>query len=65
LDSSTALDMGNLSNKFTIPKEMTAVVKFQMKRLSHGRPTNRNVSPLWAMIVPQVMTALQAGKYRR
>lgn len=53
------------NNKMLASLAYMAAVKFQMKRLSQGRTTNRNVSPLWALIVQQVMTAIQARKYRR
>ena len=64
-DTTAALPPITWNNKMLASLAYMAVVKFQMKRLSQGRATNRNVSPLWALIVQQVMTAIQARKYRR
>ncbi len=64
-DTSAALPPITWNNKMLASLAYMATVKFQMKRLSQGRTTNRNVSPLWALIVQQVMTAIQARKYRR
>jgi len=42
-----------------------SAVRFQLDRLSKGRKTNANVSPLWALIVAQVAAKRQAARYRR
>jgi 2,4-dienoyl-CoA reductase-like NADH-dependent reductase (Old Yellow Enzyme family) len=44
---------------------MMAVVKFQLRRLSQGREPNPDVSPLRALVLGQLRTALLARKYRR
>lgn len=42
-----------------------AVVKFQLNRLSAGRATQPDVSPLKALILQQISTACQTRRYRR
>lgn len=42
-----------------------AVVKFQLNRLSAGRATKPDVSPLKALILQQLATACQTRRYRR
>ncbi|MGY4316195.1 NADH:flavin oxidoreductase/NADH oxidase family protein [Bradyrhizobium sp. JR3.5] len=42
-----------------------AVVKFQLRRLSRGGTANPNVSPLKALVLAQLRTALLTRKYRR
>jgi len=42
-----------------------ATVKFQLRQLSRGRPTNARVSPLRALILQQASDAWRARKYRR
>ncbi|WP_426439759.1 NADH:flavin oxidoreductase/NADH oxidase family protein [Bradyrhizobium genosp. P] len=42
-----------------------AVVKFQLRRLSRGRDPNPGVSPLKALLLSQLRTALLTRKYRR
>lgn len=42
-----------------------AMVKHQLRRLSLGRATNRNVSPAWALVEQQVDTAIRSFQYRR
>lgn len=64
-DTTAALPPITWSNKMLASLAYMAAVKFQMRRLSKGRPTNRNVSPLWALVVQQVMTAKQTRQYRR
>ena len=51
-------------NKMMASLAYMATVKYQMRRLSHGRVTHPNVSPLWALIVQQVITGRQAKRYR-
>jgi len=42
-----------------------ATVKFQLRQLSRGKPTNARVSPLRALILQQTSDAWRARKYRR
>lgn len=42
-----------------------AAVRYQLARLSHGRRTAPNVSPLWALIVSQMHARRSARQYRR
>lgn len=42
-----------------------SAVRYQLERLSRGRRTNANVSPLWALIVAQVAAKRRAARYRR
>ncbi|VVE09748.1 2,4-dienoyl-CoA reductase [Pandoraea iniqua] len=42
-----------------------AVVKFQLNRLSAGRTTKPDVSPLRALILQQIATACQTRRYRQ
>lgn len=42
-----------------------AAVKFQLRKLSKGGKPNPKVSPLWALILQQVSTALRTRQYRR
>ena len=64
-DTTAALPPITWKNKMLASLAYMAAVKFQMRRLSKGRATDRNVSPLWALIVQQVMTARQTRQYRR
>ncbi|WP_044874413.1 NADH:flavin oxidoreductase/NADH oxidase family protein [Pseudomonas sp. LFM046] len=42
-----------------------AMVKFQLRRLSLGRPTHPQVSPLWALLKEQFSTAIKVRQYKR
>ncbi|HEX4872491.1 MAG TPA: NADH:flavin oxidoreductase/NADH oxidase family protein [Nevskiaceae bacterium] len=42
-----------------------ATVKYQLRRLSRGRPPSPTVSPAWALLLDQLRTARQARAYRR
>lgn len=42
-----------------------AMVKNQMRRLSLGRPTNPNVSPVCALLEQQIDTVIRNARYRR
>ena len=64
-DTTAALPPITWKNKMFASLAYMACVKFQMRRLSHGRATHPGVSPLWALIVQQVMAARQAKQYRR
>lgn len=52
-------------NKVLGSMAVLAVVKFQLRRLSRGRKTDPDVSPLWALILDQLRTVREARKYRR
>lgn len=41
-----------------------AVVKFQLRRLSHGRQTKPSVSPLWALILDRLFIGRRTRQYR-
>ena len=41
-----------------------AVVKYQLSRLSHWRPTSPGVSPAWALVVSQFDAKRRAKQYR-
>lgn len=64
-DTAAALPPITWSNKMFASLAYMACVTFQMRRLSHGRAANPNVSPLWALIVQQVMAASQTRHYRK
>jgi 2,4-dienoyl-CoA reductase-like NADH-dependent reductase (Old Yellow Enzyme family) len=64
-DTTAALPPITWKNKMLASLAYMAAVKFQMRRLSHGRPTHPGVSPLWALIVQQAMAARQTRQYRR
>jgi len=42
-----------------------SAVRYQLDRLSKGRKTNADISPLWALIVAQVAAKRRAARYRR
>lgn len=42
-----------------------AMVRFQLKRLGRGRPTQPGVSPLLALVLEQMETRLKTRQYRR
>ena len=64
-DSNPALAPIKWNNKVLASLARMAAVKFQMRRLSHGRAAQPGVSALWALIVQQVITARQTKQYRR
>ncbi len=64
-DTTAALPPIPWKNKMFASLAYMACVKFQMRRLSRGRKTHPGVSPLWALIVQQVMSSRQAKQYRR
>lgn len=51
-------------NKALASSAHMAAVKYQLTRLSRNRSTNRNVSPLWALISSQIGARSQAKAYR-
>ncbi|MBY9067635.1 NADH:flavin oxidoreductase/NADH oxidase family protein [Hyphomonas sp. WL0036] len=51
-------------NKALASSAHMAAVKYQLTRLSRDRSTNRNVSPLWALISSQIGARSQAKAYR-
>ena len=52
-------------NKMMAALATMARVKYQLKRVSQGKATRPAVSPLWALVTQQVMTAHQSKKYRQ
>ena len=64
-DKSAALPPITWKNKMMAALATMAVVKFQMKRLSQGRRTHPEVSPLRALVLQQIMAASQTKTYRR
>jgi 2,4-dienoyl-CoA reductase-like NADH-dependent reductase (Old Yellow Enzyme family) len=42
-----------------------AAVKYQLARLSEGRPTAPRVSPVWALVLSQIEGRRRAARYRR
>lgn len=42
-----------------------AAVRYQLVRLSHGRRTAPNVSPVWALLTAQMQEKCSASRYRR
>jgi 2,4-dienoyl-CoA reductase-like NADH-dependent reductase (Old Yellow Enzyme family) len=42
-----------------------AVVKYQLKRLSHHKPAKPTVFPLWALIKQQMTSSFQARRYKK
>jgi 2,4-dienoyl-CoA reductase-like NADH-dependent reductase (Old Yellow Enzyme family) len=63
-DTTAALHPIVWKNKMLASLATMASVKFQLKRLSKGQSTKPGVSPLWALIVQQIMTVQQAKRYR-
>ncbi|MBV8665628.1 MAG: NADH:flavin oxidoreductase/NADH oxidase family protein [Burkholderiaceae bacterium] len=60
-----ALNPIEWKNKTLASVANMAVVKFQLGRLSKGRATHPKVSPVRALLLQQVATALQTKRYRR
>ncbi|MFT0621844.1 NADH:flavin oxidoreductase/NADH oxidase family protein [Ectopseudomonas guguanensis] len=52
-------------NKVLASLANMAVVKYQLRKLSQGRPTQPGVSPLWALLRQQLSDALRTRQYRR
>ena len=52
-------------NKTMASLATMARVKYQLKRLSQGKTTKADISPLWALIAQQVVTSRQAKNYRQ
>ncbi|MDR8014503.1 NADH:flavin oxidoreductase/NADH oxidase family protein [Ectopseudomonas guguanensis] len=52
-------------NKVLASLANMAVVKYQLRKLSQGRPTRPGVSPLWALLRQQLSDALRTRQYRR
>ncbi|ARS50034.1 2,4-dienoyl-CoA reductase [Ectopseudomonas mendocina] len=52
-------------NKVLASLANMAVVKYQLRKLSQGRPTRPAVSPLWALLRQQLSDALRTRQYRR
>ena len=52
-------------NKMMASLATMARVKYQLKRLSQGRTTKPQISPLWALVSQQLMTGRQSKHYRQ
>jgi 2,4-dienoyl-CoA reductase-like NADH-dependent reductase (Old Yellow Enzyme family) len=63
-DTTASLKPIAWKNKMLSSLATMACVKFQLKRLSKGQVTKPDVSPLWALILQQFITAQQAKKYK-
>ncbi len=64
-DVQPALTPVTWKNKMMASLATMARVKYQLKRVSQGQDTRPAISPLWALVSQQVMTAQQTKKYRR
>ena len=64
-DTTALLSPLKWKNKMLAALTTMARVKYQLRLLSQGRASKPDVSPLWALVVQQVMTAIQARRYRR
>jgi len=64
-DSAPALAPLNWKNKALASLANMATVKFQLGKLSQGKATHPDVSPLRALIVQQVANACRVRQYRR
>lgn len=64
-DDAPALRPITWKNKPLASSAHMSAVRYQLARLSHGRRTNPDVSPLWALIVAQVEAKRRAKRYRR
>lgn len=63
-DVQPALTPVTWKNKMMASLATMARVKYQLKRVSQGQDTRPAISPLWALVSQQVMTAQQTKKYR-
>lgn len=64
-DVAPALSTMAWKNKMMASLATMARVKYQLKRVSHGQATKPHISPLWALVSQQFMTARQSKKYRQ
>ena len=64
-DTTALLSPLKWKNKMLAALTTMARVKYQLRLLSQGRASKPDVSPLWALVAQQVMTAIQARRYRR
>lgn len=65
LDLAPTLTPITWKNKVMASLATMARVKHQLKRLSLGQSTDPSISPLWALVSQQWMTARQAKAYRK
>lgn len=65
LDLAPTLTPITWKNKVMASLATMARVKYQLKRLSLGQSTDPSISPLWALVSQQWMTARQAKAYRK
>jgi 2,4-dienoyl-CoA reductase-like NADH-dependent reductase (Old Yellow Enzyme family) len=63
-DNAPALKPISWKNKPLASTAHMAAVKYQLSRLSAGRPTTPGVSPLWALLLSQLETRRRAKRYR-
>ena len=64
-DMAPALSPITWKNKMMASLATMARVKYQLKRLSQGRTTKPQISPLWALVSQQLMTGRQSKHYRQ
>jgi 2,4-dienoyl-CoA reductase (NADPH2) len=64
-DVAPALSAITWKNKMMASLATMARVKYQLKRVSQGSPTNPRISPLWALVSQQLMTGRQSKHYRQ
>ena len=64
-DDAPALRPIPWKNKPLASSAHMSAVRYQLARLSRGRRTNPDVSPLWALIVAQLEARRRAKQYRR
>lgn len=63
-DTAPALKPVHWKNKPLASAAHMAAVRYQLARISHGRRTKPNISPLWALIVSQFTEKRQVRSYR-
>ena len=64
-DMAPALSPITWKNKMMASLATMARVKYQLKRLSQGRATKPQISPLWALVSQQLMAGRQSKHYRQ
>ena len=64
-DEAPALKPITWKNKPLASSAHMSAARYQLARLSRGRRTNANVSPLWALIIAQIEAKRRAKQYRR
>lgn len=64
-DAAPSLRPVTWSNKVLASLANMAMVKFQLRRLSRGQPSNPQVAPGWALLREQLRSARLTRRYRR